>query len=234
MKTERKMATVTLLVFALLSACSFYGLPGIASIPRSVKRPVRYGIEHDVPRAVGIQYLRGDVYAGLYWSPFDVSYSWDRVRAFGASFQVRFPRNPFTDGTFAVMDRNTVELFISTWPDASPHELVDVDVQDDLRFGQNGFHFIYTTRATNPGNSDFINIREGYIFPHPYDVEYLVILSIGDFFDPARGGKPDPTLREIAEEWFSSIRIEAPSEEENAYMRRRYWKWVPLDGKIPQ
>lgn len=206
----------------------------VIRVPPHARTVARYGVVHDVPRAPKLQCFSAEGTNRFYEAPFEILYTWARPNSVkNGEFDLFLPSNRIADGTHP-LTRESVETFLRAKRDPAPHVFELVEAKPDNRFGEGCFHFVVRKRRTNPGNLGFIQIEEGYVFVHPYDSERLVVVMFGDLFDPAQEMAPDGLLRDFAEEWFRSIRIEAPSEEEKAYMRRRDWKWVPLDGKIPR
>jgi hypothetical protein len=221
------MSKAPLRILQLVIIAGFLCAGGCVETSQGQTRVTRYGVTFSLPQVKHLVLLNGlKRWVMGYITPYDISYNWDRPNQWMASFRLDFI--PITEvGNKLPLNKDTVKVFLSGWGSQKHFELIELAVDNDDRFHQGSYKFRLGRKFTNIGNAGQAIQLEGYLLVHPFDPNYLVILSVVRGYD-LQPETPDRELHDIGVDWLASVTFSDPTLQERERMRppKGKWQWI--------
>ena len=220
------MSKLTVRFFQLFILTGISCVIGFAESSHVQARVTRYGVSFSLPPVKHLVMLDGlKRWVVGYNTPYDISYNWNRPNQWIASFRIDFIPNTFAEGN-PPLTTDAVKTYLTEWNRQKHFALTELLVNHDELSHKESYWFRLSRKFTNVGNAGEALQYEGYLMVHPFDHNFLVILSVIRDYD-LEPVTQDPELHDMGMDWLASVTFSEPSPLERKVMREMKTWIVP-------
>lgn len=123
------------------------------------------------------------------------------------------------------MNKATVADLLAKWKSRPHFELNELVVENDDTFRKGNYKFRLGRKFINIGNAGQALQLEGYLLVHPFDLNYLVIVSVLRDYDLVPEVQ-DTELHDEGIKLLSSVSFSEPTQQERERMHPTQGKWL--------